>query len=849
MRKSGQASRLSVRVQLPRNSFLGALTARQVVKTLILAAACLAFLSVGALAFFYHKYAKLSDEKLLAGPFPNTALLYAAPVQVGIGDQGSPTEIAAMLRESGYEEDARQNRLGWFHQRPDAIEIFPGPDSYFEAEPGVIRFAKGQVEGIISLHDNGARTEYDLEPRMLSSLFDKNREKRRLVKFADIPPILVNAVVSIEDKRFFQHSGFDPIRIVKAVWVDLRAMRNAQGASTLTQQLAKMFWLDSRKTVGRKLAEMLITAHLEQKLTKQQIFEYYANEVDLGRRGSFEIRGFGEASQAYFGKDIRQLTLAEAATLAGLGQQPSARNPIRWPDRAKARRNVVLGMMKDNGYITPSQYDAAVAAPLAIARTGIESTDAPYFVDMINDQLADQFAKGNFEDNGYRVYTTLDLDLQRDAAEAIVEGMKDVDAIIARRNKKDGSNEEPQVAILCADPHTGEVKAMIGGRNYGISQLNHAVAKRPSGSVFKPFVYAAALNTGLEGSATPLTASTIFQDEPRTFLFDGKPYEPANYHNQWNGQVTLRDALAHSLNVPTVEVAEATGYGVVADLAHRAGLNEDIKATPAMALGAYDVTPMEILGAYSVFANKGVWVKPRMIDRVRDNTGNDIWENAIEQKPVLDPRVTYLMVNMLEEVLRTGTGAGVRARGFTLPAAGKTGTSHDAWFAGFTSKLLCIVWIGLDDYKDLKVEGAKAALPVWTEFMKRAHRHRAYRDVTNFTAPDGVVSVQIDPLSGELATGACPSARNEYYLVGTQPSQFCHLHRGGTQFAGWEQPVAPVPGNTASGVAASARTNPVNLTAARQPVTPAQDPPPAPPPDDKKKKKQGLFDRLKSIFR
>jgi penicillin-binding protein 1B len=838
---------LSVRVQLPRNSFLAKLDARQVVKTLILAAAVLAFLCVAALGFFYHKYAKLSDQKLLAGPFPNTALLYAAPVQVGIADPGSPAEIAAMLRESGYGEDVRQNRQGWFHLRPDAIEIFPGPDSYFEAEPGVIRFAKGQVQSIISLRDNGGRTEYDLEPRMLSSLFDKNREKRRLVKFADIPPVLVNAVVSVEDKRFFQHSGFDPIRIVKAVFVDLREMRNAQGASTLTQQLAKMFWLDSRKTVGRKLAEMLITAHLEQKLTKQQIFEYYANEVDLGRRGSFEIRGFGEASQAYFGKDIRQLTLAEAALLAGLGQQPSARNPIRWPDRAKTRRNVVLGLMKDNGYITPSQYESAAAAPLVIARTGIESTDAPYFVDMINEQLADQFAQRNFQDNGFRVYTTIDLDLQRDAAEAVVEGMKDVDAIMARRNKKDGGNEEAQVAILCADPHTGEVKAMIGGRNYGMSQLNHAIAKRPSGSVFKPFVYAAALSSGLNGSATVLTASTIFQDEPRTFMWDGKPYEPTNYHNQWNGQVTLRDALAHSLNVPTVEVAEATGYGAVADLAHKAGLNEDIRPTPAMALGAYDVTPMEMLGAYSVFANKGIWVRPRLIDRVRDNTGSDIWENTIEQKPVLDPRVTYLMVSLLEEVLRTGTGAGVRARGFTPPAAGKTGTSHDAWFAGFTSKLLCIVWVGLDDYKDLKVEGAKAALPVWTEFMKRAHRHRAYRDVTNFTAPDGVVSVQIDPLSGELATGACPGARNEYYLVGTQPTQFCHLHRGGTQFAGWEQPAAPAAGNAVVG-APGGRPNPVAVVAARTPGAAAQDPPPVAPPDDPKKKKKGLIDRLKGIF-
>jgi penicillin-binding protein 1B len=819
---------LPVRVQPPRISFLGTLTAREIVKTLIIAAAVLAFLVAGVFEFFYHKYAKLSDEKLLAGPFPNAAQLYAAPLRIGIGDTGSPPEIAAMLRDSGYGEDVRQNRRGWFHERPDAVEIYPGPGSYFGAGPGVIRFVKGKVESIISVRENGARTEYDIEPRLLSGVVDKSREKRRLVKFADIPPILVNAVVSVEDKRFFQHSGFDPIRIVKAVFIDLREMRNAQGASTITQQLAKMLWLDSRKTVGRKLAEMLITAHLELKLSKQKIFEYYANEVYLGRTGSFEIRGFGEAAHAFFGKDIRQLSVAEAATLAGLCQRPSALNPMRWPERAKARRDVVLAMMKDNGYLTLSQYEGAAAAPLTVARAATESSDAPYFVDMINDQLADQLAEHNFQDSEYRVYTTIDLDLQRDAAEAVVEGMRDADAIIERRNKKDRETEEPQVALLCMDPHTGEVKAMISGRNRGQGQLNHAVARRPSGSIFKPFVYAAALNTGLKASATPLTASSIFQDEPRTFLFEGKPYEPADYHNQWNGQVTLRDALAHSLNVPTVEVAEATGYGAIADLAHRAGLNEEIKPTPAMALGAYDVTPMEMLGAYSVFANNGVWVKPRLIDRARDSSGNDIWENTIEQRPVLDPRVNYLMVSLLQEVLRNGTATGVRARGFALPAAGKTGTSHDAWFVGFTSKLLCLVWVGLDDYKDLKLDGAQAALPVWTEFMKRAHRHRAYRDVTDFAAPAGVVSVQIDSLSGELATVACPTSRSEYYLFGTQPSQLCHLHPG--------RPVL-TEGHDGSSLFAGGDQRNAGLRNGRGDRSKARKP------------KKSFFDRLKSFFR
>ncbi len=789
---------------------------------------------------FYVKYARLTDEKLTQGPFPNSSLLYAAPESVGIGDQGTPLQFAARLRESGYAEDARANATGWYHLRPDAIEVFPGSESHAVSEPGVIRFANGKIASVISLSDNTPRTEYTLEPQVLSSLYDKNREKRRLVRYEDIPPVLLHAVLSIEDKRFFQHSGFDPLRIVKAVFVDVRKRRNAQGASTITQQLARNLWLNNRKTFARKFDELLITIHLERKLTKQKIFEYYANQVDLGRRGSFAIRGFGEAAQAYFGKDIRQLTLPEAATLAGLIQEPSFRNPVRWPDRAKARRNVVLRLMLDNGYIPQSQYEAAIETPVVVAKQGIESADAPYFVDLVNVQLADQFQDRDFQASGSKIYTTLDLDLQRDAGAAVALGMHEVETTLAKHHKKGEPVEDPQVALICLDPHTGEIKALIGGKNYGASQLDHAVAKRPSGSVFKPFVYAAALNTGLSGSPNPITPSSTFEDEPRTFVYNGQPYEPVDYHhNNWYGTVTVREALAKSLNVPAVEVAEAVGYGTVADLAHQAGL-ADIRATPAMALGSYDVTPLEIAGAYTTFANNGEMVKPRFISKIVDQSGHNIWSSEVETKKILDPRVDFILVNMMEEVLRSGSGAAVRGRGFALPAAGKTGTSHDAWFAGFTTKLLCIVWVGLDDYQDIKIEGAHAALPVWTEFMKRAHKHRAYRDISEFPIPEGVVSAQIDPLTGQLATSACPDIQTDYYLLGTQPIQFCLLHQGGTtQIAGWEtppigQPATPTAVPALPAVARTQNLPNIDLQGQQR---------------EKPKKRSGFFDKLKSIFR
>ena len=336
---------MPVRVQIPKKVAGTRFALGSISKALLIAAGVIAAALLITFSFLYAKYSRLTDQKLTEGPFPNASMLYAAPQTVGIGDPGTPLQYAAHLRDSGLVEDGRGNRLGWYHLRPDAIEIFPGPDSNSGAEPGVIRFETALLPQIIALSDNSARTEYTLEPQLLSTLYDKNREKRRLVKYDDIPLVLVHAVLSIEDRRFFQHAGFDPIRIAGAILVDIKERRKGQGASTLTQQLARMLWLDNRKTYSRKIAELMITIHLERKLTKQKIFEYYANQVDLGRRGSFAIRGFGEASQAYFGKDIRQLSLDEAATLAGLIQWPSFRNPVRWPDRAKGRRNVVLRQM------------------------------------------------------------------------------------------------------------------------------------------------------------------------------------------------------------------------------------------------------------------------------------------------------------------------------------------------------------------------------------------------------------------------------------------------------------------------------------------------------------------------
>lgn len=865
---------MPVRIKLPAKGPKGRafLPSTTVTKAIALAIVVLLLVSVFVAWAIYSKYARIADQKLAEGLFPKSSLVYAAQEDVGVGDKGTPIQFGQRLRESGYVEDARNNPVGWYHLRSDAIEIFPGRQSYGGSEPAVLRFRKGAISQIIALSDNTQRTEYMLEPKLLSSVFDKDRVKRRLVKYDDIPPLLVHAVISAEDKRFFQHSGLDPVRITKSVVDDLRHGSKFEGASTLTQQLARMLWLNNNKTWRRKFAEMMITIHLERKLTKEQIFEYYANDVPLGRRGTFDIRGLGEASQAYFGVDIRNLALDQAATLAGLIQEPSFRNPVRWPVRAKSRRNVVLKMMLENGYISQGQYEQAREQPMMISK-GITQTDnAPFFLDIVNERLGEQFQDRDFQSSGSKIYTTLDPDLQDDAAAAVAQGMQEVREFIAKRHRKGSMpTEDPQVALICLDPHTGEVKALVGGTNYATSQYDHALAKRPSGSSFKPFVYATAINTGLAQQPNPITPSSMFEDQPRTFMFDNKPYEPSDYHHGNSADappVSVGEALARSLNVPTVEVAEAVGYKNVADLAHQVGL-EDIRATPAMALGAYDVTPMALAGAYTTFANNGVMVEPRLLSKVVDGTGSEAWTSKPETKQILDPRVNYIMVNMLKQVLQGhGTGAGVRARGFTLPAAGKTGTEHDAWFAGFTTKLLTIVWVGLDNYQDLKMEGAQAALPIWSNFMIRAHKHRAYRDPGDFTIPDGVASALIDPESGDLATTGCPETAVQYYLAGTQPVQFCPLHPGGVMEAAGYQ-------SGPNGITQQLPTAPA-MNVPRPPGTPLQQQPGAPPlpgqnpaatqqipgqpgqpqpeqqaqqQQQQPEKKKGFFGKLKGIFR
>jgi penicillin-binding protein 1B len=713
-----------------------------------------------------------------------TARIYAAPMRIYTGEALTVADMANHLQRAGYSELDVSGTPGRYLLHGNEIEIRPSSESFYGAQNRlVVDFSGTEIQKIRSMDNGAALDSAEVEPELLTSLFDSSREKRRAISYNDIPKVLRDAVLSVEDRRFFEHPGFDPIRILGAAWADLRHGARVQGGSTISMQVARSFFFNTDRTWRRKVAETVVALELEHRFNKQQIFELYANEIYLGNRGSFAIHGFGEASLAYFNKDLREVSLPEAAFLAGIIHAPNRYSTSeRRPDRAVEARDRALLSMAENGAITPEQVLGAKKTPLQIVGGALEGSTAPYFVDMVKDHLLDRFSEADLLSQSFRVYTTLDPELQRAASEAVDLGAKSIDSQLARRYarwKKEGQPApQAQIAMVVLDPHSGEIKALIGGRDYGESQLNHILSRRQPGSAFKPFVYAAAFEGAVDGVQPIVTPATTVMDEPTTFEFDGKEYTPNNYGEKFHGQVTLREALTYSLNVATVKVAELVGYTRVTDMAHQFGLDPSIQPTPSVALGAYEMTPLEVASGYTILANEGVRTEPMFIRNVVNAQGESLEQNAIRSRRALDPRVAYLVTSMMEDVIDRGTGATVRARGFNAPAAGKTGTSRDGWFAGYTSNLLAIVWVGFDDNRDLGLSGANAPAPIWAEFMKRAVSLPAYRHVQPFVMPEGVTKVTIDPESLALATPECPVTREEVYIHGTEPTEFCPLHGG-----------------------------------------------------------------------
>ncbi len=724
---------------------------------------------------FYLQFARIIDARLDGNVFGNPAVILAAPSEVHCGQRANARDMALHLRRAGYTEGQNVGGAGSFTVMASGLEVRPGPESFFRngqmvEGPARLEFKDDRLVSITALDNMTDLKTYWLEPEPITTLFGASRAKRRLVRYQDLPKALVDAILATEDHRFYSHHGVDSLRIVAAALADLRSDKRLEGGSTLTMQLARNLFLTPHRTIRRKIAEVFFALILEHRLTKEQILVLYANQVYLGQHDSFSIYGFGEAASVYFHKDLSTLSLPEAAFLTGLIRGPNLYLPYEHPKRAAERRNFVLGRMQKAGFIGAGEARHASLAPLGLAEQPMEARQQAYFVDMVKAQLLKQFPETDLLSKGYRVYTTLDLDLQQAASEGARAGLIELGRQVKKGKTKSPSDLVlPQAAMVALDPHTGDLKALIGGRGYGTSQLNHVLARRQPGSSFKPFVYAAALNSGVDGSLPLITPATVLADEPTTFEFADRSYTPRNYEGDYRGSVTVRKALTFSLNVPAVHLAEMVGYDKVRNLAVTAGFNNQLEPTPAIALGAYVATPLEVAGAYTIFANRGEYVAPRCIVAVADAHGRTVWNNPVSARRVLDSRVSYLMVSLLESVINNGTGAGVRARGFNLPAAGKTGTSHDGWFAGFTSNLLAVVWVGYDDDRDLNMTGAQSALPVWAEFMKRTSDLPVYKTPQPFTQPDGIETAEIDNLTNLVALADPALTHSEVFIAGTEP--------------------------------------------------------------------------------
>jgi penicillin-binding protein 1B len=762
-----------------------------------------AILLCAFLGYHYVEFSRIIEARLHGERDRVIPRVFARPLTLHRGQGMSAAELVARLNDLGYTERARVERAGEFAIDPNRITLLPrGGDQAGKVVRVIFppaRLAKGAKKGAVPILaqrigsievEKQAVDEVVLDAPMLTALVTGSREKRRRVPLSAIPPRVRQAVLSIEDRRFYSHPGLDPISLASAVWTNVTTDRRYPiGRSTITQQLARMFFLSdefnaelqsgtrgrSLSSYRRKALEMFMAVILETKATKDEVLELYVNDVYLGNRGSFAIHGVPEAARLYFGKDVTNISLSEAAMIAGAIQNPSLHSPFGNIERAKERRNIVLSAMADAGHITAEAAERASHDPITVLARAVDN-EAPYFVDYVSEELQNGFPGITQRPGALDVYTTLDLNLQRYAQDAMRDGMARVDKTLSRRRRV--RPQRAQAALVAVDPRTGEILALVGGRSYNQSQFNRATtARRQPGSTFKPFVFLAAFERAAEEGRADLTPASMVWDEPTTWTFDQQEWSPRNYGDEYDGLIPLRRALALSRNIATIKVAEQTGFDRVAALWKRARVGTGtLQAYPSIALGVFELTPLEIATAYTLFSNDGSVRPLRALARVASAEDSFVPE-PFEGPSVALPTTTFLVTNMMRSVINEGTGASARGNGFTLDAAGKSGTTNDlrdAWFVGFTPELLAVVWVGFDDNAPLGLSGTQAALPIWTDFMKRALAGHANK---TFEAPEGISFIEIDKDTGHLALPTCPRATTEAFLSGTEPLQVCQLHR------------------------------------------------------------------------
>lgn len=718
------------------------------------------------LGYYWFEFSDNIDRKLLSGEvFTPYAGIYSAPKTLRAGENISRSELIDYLKSAGYidmsaKADLARSRFSADEKGTVAIE--PGITGTIDGErvfPSLaVHFAKdGKSVSKITNKDSGTEeNQAKLEPKQLSTIAAEGDGRRKTVTFDDLPNHLVKAITVTEDRSFFEHYGVNFRGIARALWRRYDGEENTplsnQGGSSITQQLVKNLLLNNDPTLERKVKEAYMSVILETRLDKKEIFTLYANQIYLGQQTSVSIYGVGEAANAYFGKDVSQITLQEAAFLAGIIRSPNRYNPYKNPERVQERRNQVLQSMLEAGEITQGAYDQAYATPLSLKQvTPVKDLQGmPYFSQYVIDELPNIVSDPEALQH-LRVYTSIDPDLQKLAYDTVAERLNKLDKYFPKKPK--GSLNAALVALR---PKTGEIVAMVGGRNYYENQFNRAtMAMRQPGSVFKPFVYAAALNSAYDTASRVFTAATVLKDEKKIFTYGNESYAPNNYGDFFsNKEVTLRDALVKSKNTVTVDLGMQVNIGKVMNLAHKAGMPKVDRAYPSMALGTAEATPLQVATAYTIFANLGDRVLPTPITRVTTGDGRTATAPKGERKNVIRPDVAYIADDIMKDVINRGTAAeaqgwGLRNSPGKAGIAGKTGTSRDGWFAGFTPEIVCVVYVGFDDNDDLGMKGSDSAMPIWADFMQGALKlHPEWN--ADWAVPAGIRKAEIDIRNGAL---------------------------------------------------------------------------------------------------
>jgi penicillin-binding protein 1B len=742
------------------------------VRNLVAGGFLLVFFAIGFyVAQLYGEISVLIEQRRAA----LTSAIFSAPFPIRAGDDLDRSGLLDRLAQLSYSEVPSANAPGEYTKAPHALALYLRAFQFgakqYPSELVRVRLEGTRIAGVADAF-GVAKSNAMLEPEVIGRLLAGTPAERVEVQLGDLKPYLVKGLLASEDRYFYYHPGIDPIRIVEAAISDFRSHRLAQGASTLTQQLARTFLEEHQRSFSRKFRELAVAAVLEIRLRKDEILERYINDVPMGEYEGTPIDGMPQAARYFFNKDLSEVTPAEAATLIGMIQAPTLYDPRRHPDNCRKRRDVVLGVMKHAGVIDDPTYTAAIATPIQITKPpGLRR--APYFTDYVT-AFVNRIPGFEGHLAGLKVYTTLDTELQADAVDAVNDNIARLEKTHKRlrRAKTDGRLQTSMVAL---DAESGAIRAMIGGRDYSESQFNRAAnAERQPGSAFKPIVYLAALDPDRAPFSPPLTLASTLPDEPMTFP-DG--WTPANYERNYQPQVTVVQALYESLNVPTAYVGSELGPATIVKTAHEMGIHEDLQAYLPISIGADETTLLELTSAYQVFATEGDQSPTYAVEAVIDAKGHLIYQHEDQSNRIIRPAVAYLITGALKAVLRYGTGASAGRLGIDFPAAGKTGTTQDykdAYFIGYTPAIVCGVWVGFDQPESLGMTGAQAALPAWVQFMQDA----APADPEDFPEPSGITMATIDPETGGLATPACPKQISLPFLIGTAPTQMCPLHGG-----------------------------------------------------------------------